>query len=348
MVAAGGAVQQEEAPYFWSLPVELRVRSQKVQNTLHFKHTAGKKRLILHTKGPGVPSFGFSRAARGEAAPRLAAAVTPLLWSALGSLSGLRAAALPPVTLSTLAAEATQNPAFFPFPVPRGVGLPVPPHCAPASEAPFSPEAIKGVLLSIALRKPPAVLRSVNETFSHAAPTDFCRTQPGFREESVHPHVELTSPIFQPLSLENAPFHAAARPARTIATPTAGTPAGRAGRQLLEGGDPRASAGSRLPHPTSEQGRGSARAPPHAGRVTPPPGCMAGSGGRFGGGKPRPPPGRGRPPVPAAAPSAAARQQRHSRRGAGSLRAASARPRRRRRPPRRAAPMQAGGEAEDG
>lgn len=340
-------MQQDEAPYFWSLPVELRVRSQKVQNTLHFKHTTGKKRLILHTKGPGVPSFGFSRAARGEAAPRLAAAVTPLLWSALGSLSGLRAAALPPVTLSTLAAEATQNPAFFPFPVPRGVALPVPPHCAPASEAPFSPEAIKGVLLSIALRKPPAVLRSVNETFSHAAPTDFCRTQPGFREESVHPHVELTSPIFQPLSLENAPFHAAARPARTIATPTAGTPAGRAGRQLLEGGDPRASAGSRLPHPTSEQGRGSARAPPHAGRVTPPPGCMAGSGGRFGGGKPRPPPGRGRPPVPAAAPSAAARQQRHSRRGAGSLRAASARPRRRR-PPRRAAPMQAGGEAEDG
>ena len=40
VVAAGGAVQQEEAPYFWSLPVELRVRSQKVQNTLHFKHTA--------------------------------------------------------------------------------------------------------------------------------------------------------------------------------------------------------------------------------------------------------------------------------------------------------------------
>lgn len=165
---------QEEATYFWSFPVKLRVRFQKIQNSLHFKNTTSKKRLILHMKGPGFPGFGFSRAARGEAAPCLAAAVTPLLWSPLGFLSGLRAAASSSVMLAALAAQATQNPAFFPFPVSRGVVLRVPPQCAPASEARFSPEAIKGVLPSAALRKPPAILPSVNETFLHATPTYFC------------------------------------------------------------------------------------------------------------------------------------------------------------------------------
>lgn len=139
MVAAGGAAQQEEAPYFWSFPVKLRVRFQKVQNSLHFKNTTSKKRLILHMKGPGFSSFRFSRAARGEAAPCLAAAVTPLLWSPLGFLSGLRAAASSPVMLAALAAEATQNPAFFPFPVPRRGCAPCPSPLCPGMRGSLQP-----------------------------------------------------------------------------------------------------------------------------------------------------------------------------------------------------------------
>lgn len=168
-------MQQEEALYFWCFPVKLRVRFQKVQNSLRFKKKQEEKTNLAHEgtwffqlrilsgcqgRGSALPGRGRDPAALEPAGiPQWAEGCCFLARDALCSRS-----------------SGHTKSRFLPIPGATGelCSVSLPPVPRQARLARFSPEAIKRVLLSAALRKPPAILQSVNETFLHATPTYFC------------------------------------------------------------------------------------------------------------------------------------------------------------------------------